>query len=277
MKTLGRLVTCIILSFTLLPSAQAVSTFGTLARGNDLQPVDVSLVDGGEGSSSASVSFTTFDVESFFDPASTYLPTLKARSTGLDSLFDDDRTNTSAEAYQVFTSSIAQTITLDIQLDSVVTNLPASGSLPEGTSGVLSNIYVIGGPDFGIQQGFCSGGEFTFDGVYLCGDRIANSTAKPGLRYSNLFNGGSNPTLLDSLIFDVQAGDSFGIYAELSAGSFRGTADAFNTLTMGFIDDEFIDVVEVPGTPAVVPLPAGAWLFLTGVLGILGFRRKARS
>ena len=276
MKTLGRLITCMAFSFTLLPSAQAVSTFGALALGNDLEPVSVSLVDGGEGSSSASVSFTTFEVESFFDPASTYLPILKARSTGLDSLFDDDRTNTSAEAYQVFSSSIAQTITLDIRLDSVVTNLPASGGLPEGTSGVLSNIYVIGGPDFGIQRGSCSGGRFTFDSIYLCGDRIAESS-RNGLNFSNLFNGGDNPLLIDSLEFSVLAGESFGIYAELSAGSFRGTADAFNTLTLGFVDDQFIEVAEVPGTPAVVPLPAGAWLFLTGVLGIFGLRRRIKS
>ena len=122
-----------------------------------------------------------------------------------------------------------------------------------------------------MSAGFCSGGQFTFDGVYLCGDEIATSS-RNGLNWSNLFNGGSNPTLTDSLTFDVAAGESFGIFASLSAGSFQGTADAFNTLTLGFEDDEFIQAVT---QPSVVPLPAGAWLFISGLLGIIGFSNKS--
>jgi hypothetical protein len=276
MNIIGRAIICTIFLFTCFSSAHAVSTFGAFALGNDLEPVHASLQDGGEGSSFASVNFTTFDVEAGFDPLSTYLPILKARSTGVDATFDDDRTNTSAEAYQVFTSSMTQTITIDIRLDSVVTNAA------DGTSGVLSNIYVIGGPEFGIQRGSCSPGQGTipslsssFSLVYLCGNRIAQSSR--GLNFSNLFNGGSSPVLTDFLVFDVAAGESFGIYADLSAGSFKGTADAFNTLTMGFEDDEFIDVVNVPMPPAVVPLPAGVWLFITGMLGIFGLRRKLKK
>lgn len=266
MKTIRSTLTCTVFLLTCFTNAHAVSTFGAFTRGNDLLPVNAFLEDGGAGSSFASVSFTTFDVESGFDPTSTYLPILKARSTGVDASFDDDRTNTSAEAYQVFTSSTAQSITIDIQLDSTVTN--GTG----GTSGVLSNIYVLGGPDFAVQDGFCRGGQFTFDGIYLCGDEIATSS-RNGMDWSNLFNGGSNPTLTDSLSFTVQAGESFGIFAELSAGSYKGTADAFNTLTMGFENDEFIDVANIPG----VPLPASAWLFISGILGILGFGRKLKS
>jgi hypothetical protein len=263
-KTLVRFLSCIGTFFAFLPAAHAVSNFGAFTRGSDLEPVSAFLQDGGEGSASAAVNFSTFRADASFSPLSTYLPILKAESNGTSATFDDDRTQAEAEAYQAFTSSIAQTISLDITLDSAVTN--AAG----GTSGVLSNVYVFGGSNFSVSDGYCSGGRFTFDSIYLCGDEIATST-RNGLDWSNLFNGGSNPSLTDTLIFDVAAGESFGIFASLSAGSFKGTADAFNTLTLGFEDDEFIQAITVP---SAVPLPAGAWLFITGLLGLALHRRR---
>jgi hypothetical protein len=187
------------------------------------------------------------------------LPILRAVSEGQDATFDDDRTQAEAEAYQVFTSSIAQTIRLDITLDSAVTNGP------NGTSGVLSNVYVIGGSGFEVSDTYCSPGKFTFDGVYLCGSRIAQSELKPTLSWSNLFNGGDSPSLSDALTFDVSAGESFGIYAELSAGSFQGTADAFNTLSLAFEDDSGI---------TVVPEPASSYLLGILLMGLSAVSRK---
>ena len=75
-----------------------------------------------------------------------------------------------------------------IALDSEVTNSP------NGTSGVLANICVIGGSGFGVSDTFCSPGEFTFDVVYLCGSDIAQSERNPLLDFSNLFNGGDDPS-----------------------------------------------------------------------------------
>jgi hypothetical protein len=267
MKLIVRCLIGAALSSTFHSTASAVSTFGAFTRGSDLEPVSAFLEDGGEGSASASVNFTTFRAEAGFDPSSTYLPVLKAESTGLDATFDDDRTQAVAQAYQVFTSTVAQTIVLDITLNSVVTN----GA--DGTSGVLSNVYVYGGSNFAVQDGFCSGGRFTFGGIYLCGDEIATSS-RNGLDWSNLFNGGTDPTLTDSLSFTVAAGEAFGIFGDLSAGSFQGTADAFNTLTLGFGDDTFITAVTIP---SAVPLPAAAWLFISGLLGILGIGNRKRS
>lgn len=257
-----------------LTNAHAVSTFGTFTRGGDLEPVSSFQEDGGEGASSASVSFSTYRAEAMFDPLSTYLPILRAESTGIDATFDDDRTNAEAEAYQAFTSAITQTIFLDIALDSAVTNGP------NGTSGVLSNVYVIGGPGFSVNDGFCSPGQFTFDGIYLCGTRIAQSTSR-SLNFSNLFNDGSSPNLSETLEFTVLAGESFGIYAELSAGSFQGTADAFNTLSLGFdpvLSGSLADInpIEIP-TMSVVPLPAGVWLFGTALIGLIGFTKRKRG
>jgi hypothetical protein len=267
MKTLGRLLFggLLVCGFA---NTHAVPSFGALATGSDLEPSSAFLRDGGPGSASASVSFSTFRSEARFDPMSTYLPILKAESRGVDATFDDDRTQAGAEAYQAFTSSMAQTIVLDITLDSIVTNAPS------GTSGVLSNIYVIGGSGFSVSDGYCSPGQFTFDGVYLCGVRIATSNS--GLSFSNLFNDGSSPVLTDQLTFTVAAGESFGIYADLSAGSFKGTADAFNTLSLEFEDDEFIEPVELPQV-SEVPSPPVVLLFGAGLLGIVRFTRKSNK
>ncbi|MDH3387698.1 MAG: hypothetical protein OEN02_07310 [Gammaproteobacteria bacterium] len=279
MSTLGRSIICsFILLFSYTP-VQAVSTFGTFARGGDLEPISSFQEDGGEGASFASVSFSTYRAEAMFDPLSTYLPILRAQSTGIDATFDDDRTNAYAASYQTFSSAIAQTIFLDIELTSSVVNQSSAG-----TSSVLSNIYVIGGPGFMINDGFCSPGQFTFDGIYLCGSRTAEGLPRGtppnefNLNFSNLFNGGSNPLLQDTLEFSVGAGESFGIFAELSAGSFMGTADAFNTLGLTFDEDltQSIGDISPLTIPSVseVPLPGAVWLFVTALLGLLGLQRR---
>ena len=262
MRSPTRLLLCVVVLGSYSSESNAAPTRGAKASGSDLEPASAFLDDGGPGSSSAAVAFSTFRAEASFDPLSTFLPVLRAESVGQDATFDDDRTQAEAEAYQVFTSSTTQTIKLDITLDSAVTNGP------DGTSGVLSNIYVIGGNDFGVSDTFCSPGRFTFDGVYLCGSRIARS--ERGLNFSNLFNGGDSPVLTDVLEFDVTAGESFGIYANLSAGSFQGTADAFNTLSLSFEDDTSI---------VVVPEPATAMLFVTVLLGLgsVSLRRQRRN
>ena len=271
MNALGRLLIIHGILIACVSNAQAQSNFGAFARGSDLEPVGASVSDGGEGSTSASVGFTTFRAEASFDPSSTYLPILKAESDGIGATFDDDRTQADAEAYEVFTSTTAQTIELDLTLSSIVTNDPG------GTSGVLANIYVIGGPGFSVSPTFCSPGERFPDGTYLCGTRIASSTLIPGLSWSNLFNGGSSPLLNDTLTFTVNAGENFAIYAELSAGSFMGTADAFNTLTMGFQDDTSIAPIEVPAQPVPSIHPIALYTLVPGVLagvGIMAMRRR---
>lgn len=272
MKNLGRILLCGSLLITYFTNASAVSTFGTKATGSDLEPVSAFLSDGGEGAAFASVSFTTFQAQAGFDPLSTYLPVLQAESNGIGATFDDDRTQAEAEAYQVFTSTITQTIDLDIVLNSVVTNETG------GTSGVLSNIYVFGGSDFAVQDGFCSGGQFMFDSIYMCGDETATSS-RNGLTWSNLFNGGTSPLLTDTLSFTVNTGESFGIFASLSAGSFQGTADAFNTLTLDFTVGPNGDLSKIaPLTlPSPIPLPAAVWLLGSGLLGLIGIASRKKA
>ena len=261
MKIFRQLLACIILLLVYSQAAHAVSTFGVMASGSDLDP-ESSDQDGGAGSSSASVNGPTYRSEASLNSTSTYLPTLKAESQSSGALGDDDFTQSTAQAYQSFTSSITQTIQLNISLDAMVTSLNTDLSNPF----VLADIWVYGGSDFSVSGSFCSPGKFTFDSVYLCGDRLG---------WSNLFiDETTSQSMLDALIFDVAAGQNFGIYGILRANSRDGTADAFNTLSLNFEDDEFIRAV---ATPSLVPLPATAWLFATGMFGLIGFMRKKSS
>ena len=111
MQHTHRLLVCVVVLGSCVSETYASPPRGTKVRGSDLEPNSTFLEDGGPGSSSASVSFSTFRAEASFDASSTFLPILRAESEGQDATFDDDRTQAEADAYQVFTSSIAQTYT----------------------------------------------------------------------------------------------------------------------------------------------------------------------
>ena len=274
MKSLFRLLPGSIVLLACVSSAHAIPTFGAYAIGSDLDPNSGFLSDGGRGSSSASVSFDTFAAEAIFDPQATYLPVLRAQANGVGAIYDDDRTQASPAAYEVFASSVTQVINLHISFDSTVTNSST------GTSGALLDVYVYGGPNFLLSDTFCSGGERTPDGIYLCGDRIATSARNPNLDWSNLFNGNGTNELTDTLTFTANAGEPFGIYAELKTGAFQGTVDAFNTVKLEYVASNIgaINPVNVPGgPPSVAPLPGTVWLLGMGILGVLASGQKNRQ
>ena len=290
MKPTSRILLAAASLLFIASSAQAVPvslpSFGAWAQGQDLEPVNINIDDGGAGSASAAVSFTTFDVEAMYDPASTYLPILKAQANGLDATIDDDRTSTEAVAYEIFTSSIAQTINLGITLDSTVFANPPPVSGPTPSAGVILDVYVFLDPFF--ETSFCGDGERMSFGTYICGDDSGvASSAKPGLNRANIghltrSDGNGTLTQTDTLTFDVAAGQEFGIYAELKASAFQGTADAFNTATMQYLAldpnsrIDLINPVTIPavGPPSAIPLPGAVWMFGAGLLGLYRFARK---
>jgi hypothetical protein len=55
-----------------------------------------------------------------------------------------------------------------------------------------------------------------------------------------------------------------------------GIADAFNTFTMQFSDNSGLTAVGIPDVSAI-PLPAGAWLFLTGIGVVAGLSRRRKA
>lgn len=272
----------------LLPS------FGAWAQGQDLEPTSINISDGGPGTSNASVSFGTFDVESTYDPNSTYLPTLRARANGLGATVDDDRTSTEAVAYEIFTSDVAQTIDLQLTLDSTLSlRTPLAIGRPYPSAGVILDIWVFLDPVF--DTFFCSGGERMSFGTYICGEEVAYSNTGHTTRWREVEDAQGNvidieqitrgsDNMVDTLAFEVGAGQQFGIYAELSASAFQGTADAFNTASLEFLalrDSSNIAAISPPdelplliGTPSEIPLPAAVWMFGAGLIGLFGFARK---
>jgi len=231
MKLLGSLLALGILLAS-LPDAHAVPMFGAKVSGSEL---DTGIqTDGGPGSASASISEANYNADAGFAPIVTYLPELTAFSQNASQQNDDDITNATAEAFQVFTSSTSQTITLNVNLHGIIV----------GDAFVLADVFVYGGSDFEVfESPICpdsSLGKFLFDGTYFCGSRLDRS---------NLFIDSGDVTLPDLLSFDVSAGADFGVYAILRAGSRAGSADATQTLSLEFSDDEFISVVEIPSVP----------------------------
>lgn len=213
----------------------AAQEFGAKASGSELRSGIVE--DGGPGISSASISEATFTADASFLAGSTYLPELKAFSTNTAPENDDDITRGEAEAYQTFTSSVAQTIDLNVSLHGIVVD----GGLT--VSGVLADVFVYGGSSFEVLESpICPDGrlgKFMFDGVYFCGDRLGRA---------NLFIPVGDVTLGQILSFSVAAGGTFGVYGTLQAISSDGSADATQTLSLNFADDEFISPVRIPDT-----------------------------
>jgi hypothetical protein len=229
--------------------ASAVPMYGAITRGVDLDPYS-SQQDGGPGSASAYVLGPTYETQAGLG-GPTFTPVLQASSVSADAESSDDYTTSTAQAYQTFTSAIAQTITLDLSLHGIVTNV----GTPLSASYVLADVKVIGGSGFGLSDTYC-GGQYAF-GVYLCGSNLGSS---------NLYIPDGEMTLLDSISFDVLAGEQFAVYAILRANSRDGSSDAFDTLGMSFEDDTYI-------TP--VPEPATVSLLLFGLLGLrLRSRRR---
>lgn len=247
---------------TLSSNAFAAPTFGAYVYGLSLGPpigppgAPHSDSDGGVGSTSASISEIGFKAEASLG-GSTFTPILRASSvsSGVSTL--DELADAEAEAFQTYTSSITQTITLDVHLHAI--------SMEEGTAfsytDISSNIIVKGGSDFAIQDTFCHGGLRAFDSIYLCGSTLGSS---------GLYGGGGSGTvsLFDTVAFDVVAGERFAVYGSLSAFSIDGSANAFDTLTMSFTDDTHISAV------SAIPVPAAVWLFGSGLIGLIGIARR---
>jgi hypothetical protein len=246
MRNRTKLLFCTALLSIVAGGADAVPLYGAHARGIDLEPYDADE-SGGPGSASASTLGTTFQGQADLG-GPTYTPVLRSKSLSTGATNSDDYTISEVEAYETFTSSIAQTITLDVTLHGVVSQEGTSLS----SSYVLADVRVIGGSGFHTSDTYCAG-QYAF-GVYLCGSMLGSS---------NLYIPDGDLTLPDSITFDVAAGEMFAVYGILRANSRDGSANAFDTLEMSFEDDTYLEAAAIPE-----PSTALLWGVALAALGL---------
>lgn len=237
-----------------------------------------SVADADGGSMNASASSSISDPRGNSNASATLsgtslTPTLSVFAESLtDPAQDPSLVQATASGIQAYTNlDIARTITLDLAL----TTAPIVGSFP-GTA-VIGNVVVFkpGAP------------ELTFEGDDILDiplDPLLDSAiGAPSVFASSLFSSTSA-----SFTFDVAAGESFLIWALLVAQAENGgLADASNTLVTKLFEGDPInglgaelgsdELLIASQDVGVIPLPAGAWLFLTGVTLIAGLSRRRKG
>jgi len=271
------LIVCF-LSFGHGASAATVS-WGALATGgigscDGSGNCDVnSAADADGGSNSASASTLLNDARGTSSASSTLsgaslTPTLSVfadsfSGTGIPS----NLVQSSASGIQAYTNlDVARTITLDLSL---TTGL-VEGINPLGNA-VVANVAVFkpGAP------------ELTFTGDTLeeiALDPILNSAiGAPSLLKTPLFS-----VTEAKFEFDVAAGESFLIWALLVAqAEDGGIADASSTLRMnlfeGAVELGTEQLAIASRSVSAIPLPAGLWLFLSGIGIVAGFARRQKT
>jgi hypothetical protein len=187
--------------------------------------------------------------------------------------FADDLTSLSdpyinGEAYALQTyrnsSGTTQTYTLNLNLDGDVLDAP-------GSSYIDAEVGVFIGSDIFASYTSCSPGTAQYlagFNSWACGAQVAAGFT-PYIEIS-----GGLQSISDTVSFDIAAGDSFTLYAELLALTFGGYADAFSTLDMTF--DDTTNLIAL-GDMSPVPVPAAGWLFGSGLIALVGLsRRKTR-
>ena len=218
-----------------------------------------------DGSLPASVQFN-YRAEATFNVGA-LTPVLRAEA------FADDLTpmsdpNISGEAYglQTYqnTSGTTQTYTLNLSLDGDVLKAP-------GSSYIDAEVGIFTGIDIVADFSSCGSGAKEFMAGFsswICGSQLGTGFT-PFIEFAS---DGAH-SLTDSVSFDIAAGDTFTIYAELTALTFGGHADAFSTLGMTF--DDISNLAALGPMPAV-PVPAAVWLFGSGLISLIGIARRKK-
>lgn len=254
-------------------STQAV-TIGAAAGGG----LWGGTTDGGIGFNNAYVSGTeategnplgalqyNFQAEASFNVGA-LTPVLKAEAYADDlSALSDPFISGEAYALQTYqnTSGSIQTYTLNLNLDGDVLDAP-------GSSYINAEVGIFSGIDIVSDYSSCGGGSSEWMAgfsSYICGLQLATGFTP----YIELTGGPES--ISDTVSFDIAAGQTFTIYAELEALTFGGYADAFSTLDMTFDDTSNLAAL---GPMTAVPVPAAAWLFGSGLLCLVGVTRRKK-
>lgn len=186
--------------------------------------------------------------------------------------FADDLTplsdpNISGEAYALQTyqniSGTTQTYTLNLNLDGDVLDAP-------GSSYIDAEVGVFMGIDIVSDFASCGGAAEYLPGFssWSCGAQVATGFS-PFIEISDGLQ-----SITDTVSFDIAAGGTFTLYAELTALTFGGYADAFSTLDMTFEDTTNLSAL---GDMSSIPVPPAVWLFGSGLVALFGMSRRQKA
>lgn len=225
----------------------------------------------GRGSAGASVQIPTSGLS---------VPVLRARA---ESTIDDFFVSGAAlgiQAYQ-FTGADGTPVSLDVSLDGSVTKSSNSSDL----TGLEVNVWIMSASTpFTFPADPVPVSELVaqiivdsfFAGVDPFIDEMSWDAASTGTGAISRNTTSTDPG--DQLNFTLDNGDEFYLMAALSAGADGDGASAlsWSTLTMEFNPTEEFNPTDLQAA-SVVPLPAAAWLFGSGLLGLIGISRRKRS
>ncbi len=191
------------------------------------------------------------------------VPLLKTKATSVDNNGWVSAMAMGIQGYQ-FTGSDNTTITLDATLTGSVNN-----PLGSNVTGLSVGVWLM-----------MDAPAFLFPAATTMSDlllQVALMPVEDSFSWEDLSTGIVNRSTtttdpMDRLQLTLDNGDEFYMLAALTAAA-DGTgalADAFSTLEM-----EFDTAALVPA--GVVPIPAAAWLFGSGLLGLFSFARKKKQ
>ncbi|MCK5189451.1 MAG: VPLPA-CTERM sorting domain-containing protein [Methylococcales bacterium] len=183
------------------------------------------------------------------------IPVLKAKAESVDADGWVSATSWGIQGYQ-FTGADNTTISLDSSLTGEVNN--TSGS---DVTGLSVGVWLLAG-DSGLlfPDAPDTFNDLLFQIAFLPG---SDSFSWENLTTETVNRSTTTTDLVDQLDITLDNGDEFYLLAGLTASA-DGTgafADAFSTLEMSFNSTNL--------TPAAVPLPAGIWLFVSALAGLI--------
>jgi len=274
----------VLLAFT--HSANAVSvSWGALAFSSITDCLDAFCLSLGTSSDQVADDDMTASVQtdlneagsrSFADATlsgSSFTPTLSVLADSTTTNAFPNLVLASASGVQGYTNTSSGTINVIVDLNlsaDHVTGFGAPGPLSLGTVSAFAVVF--------LNTASLEVTEDTLGNIFLGGGFENNA----GSAILNAPAGGPPPAeipdQMDSFSFDVAAGENFLIWAGLQAlASSGGIGDARNTLTVDLRDINLDNFSIASGDVAVIPLPAGVWLFLTGIGIVAGLSRRRKS